>query len=194
MARIHTEERQAQIIDEAIRIIHENGYNALGIRKLAQRVGITEPAIYRHFTNKDEIIVGILDRVLKMGNSMLARISEAEDAKAKIKRFVLFHFEFLQQKPELTSIVFSENLFHKNPILKTKLQTIIKSRHQMLKGLIETAQADGVLVDVDADALAVLIIGNVRLIVLEWRLADFEFDLLERGQRAWQTLEKLIVV
>jgi len=85
MARIHTEERQIQIIDEAIRIIHESGYGALGIRRLAQRVGITEPAIYRHFTGKDEIIVGILDRVLKMGDMMLSRVSRSQDSRTKIK-------------------------------------------------------------------------------------------------------------
>ena len=194
MARIHTEERQAQIIDEAIRIIHESGYSALGIRKLAERVGITEPAIYRHFASKDEIIAGILDRVLDMGNTMLARLAEVQTAREKIRHFVLFHFEFLQQNPELTSVVFSENLFHTNPLLKSKLQRLIRSRHQMLKGLIEAAQEEGVLVEVDADALTVLIIGNVRLIVLEWRLADFDFDLKARGQRAWRTLEKLIFV
>ncbi|HHL72971.1 MAG TPA: TetR/AcrR family transcriptional regulator [Bacteroidetes bacterium] len=194
MARIHTEERQVQIIDEAIRIIHESGYGALGIRRLAQRVGITEPAIYRHFSGKDEIIVGILDRVLKMGDMMLSRVSRSPDSRTKIKNFVLFHFEFLQKKPELTSIVFSENLFHNNPVLKVKLKTIIYSRHQLLKGLLDAAQKQNVLADVDTDALAVLIIGNIRLIVLEWRLSDFEFDLLERGQRAWVTLEKLIFV
>jgi len=75
LARLRTEERQAQIIDEAIKIIHEQGYSALAIRELAKRVGITEPAIYRHFTNKDEIIAGILDRVLQMSNTLLSNLN-----------------------------------------------------------------------------------------------------------------------
>jgi len=50
----------------------------------------------------------------------------------------------------------------------------------LLKGLLDAARKQNVLADVDTDALAVMIIGNIRLIVLEWRLSDFEFDLLER--------------
>ncbi len=59
MARITTEERQKTIIDEALNIIHESGYEALSIRELATRVKISEPAIYRHFLNKEDIILGI---------------------------------------------------------------------------------------------------------------------------------------
>jgi len=89
-------------------------------------------------------------------------------------------------------VIFSENVFQPNPILKTKLQSILKSRHQILKSLIDEAKQEGSIVDVDSDDMAVLIIGNIRLIVLEWRLSDFNFDLKARGSRALQTLEKLI--
>ena len=194
MARIRTEERQAQIIDEAIRIIHERGYSALGIRELAKQVGITEPAIYRHFRSKDEIIAGILDRVLNMSQTLLSRLSGVESAREKIRLFIQFHFDFLSQHPELTSVVFSENIFQANSVLKSKLQDILRSRHRILRELIDEAKQEGSIVDVDSDDLAVLVIGNIRLIVLEWRLTDFDFDLQQRGQRALRTLEKLIFV
>ena len=65
MARLSTEERQVLIIDEAIKIIHELGYQAFSIRELSNRVGISEPAIYRHFLNKEDIVLGIKDIITK---------------------------------------------------------------------------------------------------------------------------------
>ena len=62
LARISTEERQVLIVDEAIKIIHEMGYQSFSIRELSTRVGISEPAIYRHFLNKEDIVLGILAR------------------------------------------------------------------------------------------------------------------------------------
>ena len=59
MARLKTEKRQNMIIDEAMKIIHSGGYGALSIRALAQNVKISEPAIYRHFLNKEDIVLGI---------------------------------------------------------------------------------------------------------------------------------------
>ena len=64
MARISTEQRQDMIIDEAIKIIHTDGYQSFSIRELAKQVKISEPAIYRHFLNKEDIILGILNRMV----------------------------------------------------------------------------------------------------------------------------------
>ncbi len=63
MSRVSTEIRQEQIIDQAIKIIHQKGYSGLSIRELATQVGITEPAIYRHFRSKEDIVLGILERM-----------------------------------------------------------------------------------------------------------------------------------
>ncbi len=192
MTRFRTEERQAQIIDEAIRIIHEQGYSALAIRELARQVGITEPAIYRHFTSKDEIIAGILDRVLQMSDTLLSDLAGISSAREKIRRFVLFHFDFLSENPEITSVVFSEDIFRLNPILRLKLQKIVDSRYQVLRSFVDEARREGSLVDTDAGDMTILIIGTIRLIVLDWRLSDFDFDLKARGDRILRTLERLI--
>ncbi len=192
MSRLRTEERQTQIIDEAIKIIHEQGYSSLAIRELAKRVGISEPAIYRHFTNKEEIIAGILDRVLNMNNMLRPNLSTLSSPREKIRRFILFHFEFLSKNREITSVIFSENIFESKSVLKAKLHTILTSRRQMLKTLLEEARLAGDVVDADEDDLAVLILGNIRLIIMQWRLADFNFDLKKRGDRMLATLEKLI--
>lgn len=190
--RLRTEERQEQILDEAIRIIHEQGYSALVIRELANQVGISEPAIYRHFANKDDIISRILDRVLGMTGTIESNLAGVASGQEKIRQFIRFHFDFLKKNPEITSVVFSENLFQSNTILKEKLRTILNSRHGLLKLLLDEAKLEGNVVDVDSEDLAVLIIGNIRLIVLEWRLADFNFDLKRRGNRALKMLERLI--
>jgi AcrR family transcriptional regulator len=190
--RLSTNERQEQILDEAIRIIHEQGYSALVIRELANHVGISEPAIYRHFKNKNDIISRILDRVLGMTGTIEANLVGVVSAKEKIRQFVRFHFDFLNKNPEITSVVFSENLFQSNSILKEKLRTILNSRHGLLSSFLDEAKLEGSVVDVDSGDLAVLIVGNIRLIVLEWRLADFNFDLRRRGNRALKMLERLI--
>jgi len=66
MSRLSTAQRQEMIIDEAIKIIHAEGYQSLSIRELAKHVKISEPAIYRHFLNKEDIILGILNRIVRL--------------------------------------------------------------------------------------------------------------------------------
>jgi len=100
------------IIDEAIKIIHSGGYEALSIREIAKQVKISEPAIYRHFLNKEDIILGILNRMLEFDKLLNKNIAAAKSAKQKIRQFVLFHFEFLENNPEMTSVLFSEEMYN----------------------------------------------------------------------------------
>ena len=192
MARMSTEERQEQIINQAIKIIHEKGYTGLGIRELAGQVGISEPAIYRHFASKEDIVLGILDRLLQMGDTLEKHLDEFENAKEKIRRFIEFHFDFLDKNPQLTSVVFSENVFQPNTALKTKLQQIVANRFRILSAVLQEAKQQGLIVDIDTDDLTFLIIGNIRMIVMDWRISNFGFDLTERGKRALGSIDKLI--
>ena len=52
--------RQTEIIKAAVQIVSINGIQALTTKSLAEYIGISEPALYRHFKNKSEIIRAML--------------------------------------------------------------------------------------------------------------------------------------
>lgn len=194
MSRLTTEERQTMIIDEAIKIIHSGGYESLSIREIAKQVKISEPAIYRHFLNKEDIILGILNRMLEFDKLLNKNIAVAKSAKQKIRQFVLFHFEFLEKNPEMTSVLFSEEMYNQSDILKKKLVFIIQKRKQLLKVILDDAKSSGELIDVDNFELLSIILGTIRIIVMEWRLSNFSFQLTDRGKNMLKILDKLILL
>ncbi|MCD6281809.1 MAG: TetR/AcrR family transcriptional regulator [Deltaproteobacteria bacterium] len=53
------QETKDKILDEALNIILEEGFNDFSMRKLASRVGMTAANIYNYYTNKDELYLGI---------------------------------------------------------------------------------------------------------------------------------------
>ncbi|MBS3944724.1 MAG: TetR/AcrR family transcriptional regulator [Melioribacter sp.] len=194
MARISTEERQRIIVDEAIRIIHESGYQSFSIRELSKRVGISEPAIYRHFLNKEDIVLGILGRFNEFDQHLFNNINEKETPKERIQSFVKFHFDFLENHPEMTSIIFAEDMFNQSKIIKEKMMQIIIKRKGVIKGIVEEAKQKKQIVDIESSELLTVILGYIRLVVLEWRLSNFTFSLSERGKKTVDTLEKLLIM
>jgi AcrR family transcriptional regulator len=192
--RLNTQQRQRQIIDTAINIIHHHGYSQLSIRELADQVGISQPALYRHFTNKDAIILGILDRMMQLGTSIKQKLEAINDPKEKIKQFILGHIEFLQENPEMTSVVFSEDIFQDNAQAKIKLKTILNFRCQILTEIITESKQNGLVVDIRPQDLSMLIIGFLRLAILNWRLNNFQDSLKDRVNQMIETIEKLIFI
>jgi AcrR family transcriptional regulator len=55
---------KATVAERALRLGDEEGPEAVTIRRLAQELGVTPMALYWHFKNKDELLVGIVDHAL----------------------------------------------------------------------------------------------------------------------------------
>lgn len=55
--------RKEQILQVAIDLIGQRGFHSVGIDDIGERAGITGPGVYRHFRNKDALLVAIFDRV-----------------------------------------------------------------------------------------------------------------------------------
>ena len=194
MARLSTEQRQDMIIDEAIKIIHISGYQSLSIRELAKQVKISEPAIYRHFLNKEDIILGILNRMVDFDHLLEKDILKQKTTQDKIRHFILFHFDFLEKKKEMTSVLFAEDMFDQSDILRQRLMFIIQKRKNLLSSILQESYKNGEVADVDIKDLLSLILGVIRMIVLEWRLSNFTFSLTERGKNVVKMLDKLIFI
>ena len=194
MARLSTEERQVLIIDEAIKIIHELGYQAFSIRQLSNRVGISEPALYRHFLNKEDIVLGILGRFNEFDMSLFQEVTKYEKPIEKIKKFIQYHFDFLEKNPGMTSIVFAEEIFNRSELIKEKMLTIIEKRKRLIKSIIYEAQAKNQVIEMETTELVTIILGYIRLVVMEWRMGGFSFSLSQRGKTMVHTIEKLVII
>ncbi len=80
-------ELREQILDHASALYLEDGLEGFSMRKLAQRVGVTAPALYRHFEGRDALLVAIIgesaDRMMTYlargltGNSPMDRLARA---------------------------------------------------------------------------------------------------------------------
>jgi AcrR family transcriptional regulator len=53
-------ERRRLILDQAITIVSERGYNGFGIQELATRCGLTKPGLLHHFPSKEELLIAVL--------------------------------------------------------------------------------------------------------------------------------------
>ncbi len=119
-------------------------------------------------------------------------MSRLPDVRSKIRFLIENHLHFLEKNPEMTSVIFSEDIFEPRDAIRQKLRQIILKRQEMVKRILLKAEQQGQLVQVDLDELTSLILGYVRMVVLEWRWSRFGFPLVQRGHHMNTTIEMLI--
>ena len=95
-------ERRDQILDVAARLFAERGFHGVSVGDIGKAVGVSGPALYKHFDSKDavlaEMLVAISERLLTEGQERVARAGGPGDALAAL---VDWHVEFALAQPSL---------------------------------------------------------------------------------------------
>jgi len=98
-------DRRLQLLSAAERLFAERGFLAVRLEDIGAAAGVSGPAIYRHFPNKEsmlvELLVGISARLLAGARDVTARGSEAGVA---LDGLIDFHLEFALGEPDLIRI------------------------------------------------------------------------------------------
>ena len=98
-------DRRTQLIAAAERLVAERGYLAVRLEDIGAAAGVSGPAIYRHFPNKEallvELLVGISTRLLAGATDVVAH---ADDARSAFDGLVDFHLDFALGESDLIRI------------------------------------------------------------------------------------------
>ena len=88
-------DRAGALRREAARLFADRGFDGVSLEDLGAAVGITGPAVYRHFANKSAVLASILLRVsegLRDGGQRV--ISSTDDAAGQLTDLIAFHVDF----------------------------------------------------------------------------------------------------
>jgi len=187
-------DRQTQIIKESINLISKQGIQGLTIKNLSKKIGITEPAIYRHFESKMEILVTILDS-FKHKNSLNLKKIAAENIPAiqKIEAIYFHHFKVFIDNPALPAVIFSEEIFKNDTQLSEKVTSIMSTTQKILGEILKNGQINNeIRDDIPINYLKFIIMGALRRFISQWRITDYSFNLEEEGGALWESVKKLI--
>ncbi|MGH3998854.1 MAG: TetR/AcrR family transcriptional regulator, partial [Pseudonocardiaceae bacterium] len=97
--------RREQILQVAATLFARHGFHGVSIAELGAAVGVSGPALYRHFPGKEallaEMLVGISEYLLDGGR---ARAARAGDPGQALTELVEFHVDFALQHPQLITV------------------------------------------------------------------------------------------
>ena len=187
-------ERQQQIIEESIKIIDEKGIQGLTIKNLSKAIGISEPGIYRHFESKTEILLTILNNFKDMA-MMLSGMMDTFEATAVEKMDFMFSkmLELFSVTPSMVSVIFSEEIFKNEEILKNRIVEILNLHAKTIEKIIAKGQLEkNIREDVDKKSLALIAMGSLRLLVKRWDLNNHNFNLSKEGEKLITVLSKIL--
>ena len=94
-----------RILDVALELFSEKGYDATSMREIAERLGITKPALYYHFDSKEDIVRALLVDIESQVAALVAWARE-QTYGPELRREVLARWADIMQAHGLTAFRF----------------------------------------------------------------------------------------
>lgn len=174
--------RKEAIILSAIEIIDELGFQGLSTKELAKRQEITEGALYKHFTSKEEIILAVIDYYGHYDDIIAQTVDMKNMAPKDALIFAVgFLAEYYENYPAITAIANSYEVFKYNILAKDKIKAIHEKRVEFLSNLVlKGIDLGDFPKSLKPEKFAKVIKGFFRETISEWRMNDYNFSLKER--------------
>jgi len=166
-ARRRTSEvRQVELTDAALRLIATRGIAALSTRSLAAEVGLSSGAIFRHFPSLDALLDAVVARVEAVLESTYP--PRELPPRERLARFVEARSAAVGSQVGILRLVLSEQFLLALPsAASARLSACVRKTREFLAACLREGQArDELRADLDAGALAAVVMGTVQVLAL----------------------------
>lgn len=167
-AKQSTDVRQASLVGAALQLAAQRSPSDITTGDLAQAVGITQGAVFRHFVSKEALWLAVLDWTTVTLMSRLQQAATQASALAALRAVFMAHVDFVVAYPGVPRVIFQELQHAQDTALKARVRALMQQYRQLLLGLLQRAQAQHEIApDTDQQAAAVLFIGSVQGLVMQ---------------------------
>ncbi len=186
--------RKDRVIIDAIDLLDEQGIQGLTTKEIARREGISEPAIYKQFDSKKEIILAIMDKSSAFDelitNTILEQKMSFFDALLYFTESITTYY---QNYPQIITVVFSFDVFKYDPDTNSKMQKTVNDNYDFIKTLIKKGVESGELDSkTESEELAEIIPGILWSAIWRWKITGCTYDLKETVMKSIKWIIKSI--
>ena len=159
--RRSTEDRQQQIVLTVLALAAEQGVDAITTQAIADRIGLTQGAVFRHFPTKEAIWSAVLDWLVAKMEELFGA-AEGLPPLAALKRVFEAYMALFARYPAVPRLFFSDTFHHPYPRLHARLQAMVRSCEERLATWIRQAQRAGDISPVSSPVAAKLLLTCIQ--------------------------------
>ena len=187
--RLTTIIRREQIAEAALALVAEQGVGALTARNVARAVGVTAPALYRHFPGgKADILASVLDLLDDVKTEGIRQaLKEPGPSLTKLRRCYDLHISVVERYRALPNLVLSDALWSDETHLRERLLQNHQRHQSKVAAIIRQGQSAGeIRDDIDADEIFVQFLGQFLTIAILYSRRGDMIDPKTQAEANWK--------
>lgn len=137
--------RQNQILGKALELIREDGLAGMTMRKVAGLMGFSEPAVYRHFKTKQDLVLGIIRQLeINLIDPIQGIAAQTERPVVdRIGDILTHHLELIATNNALPILLFAEAAVSPDERLSQAMAAVFSTYENVMIDLMQEGHAKG---------------------------------------------------
>ena len=184
--------RRSQIVNAAIHLITTKGMEFVTIDAIADEVGLTEGALYRHFTSKRQILTSVIDEIERNLLQTVETAKQHGSNSLQSLEFILeYHLSDVESRRAASFIIISEAIGFDGIGLSPRVSLMLTRYLQFLEQCIREGIEDCTIrPEVDVNAAATTFLGMIQSTATMWALKDHSTKLAARRKHMWDIYKR----
>ena len=171
--RLSREARRSQIVDCTLALLADTPIDRITTRQVARELGISQPALFRHFRSRDEIFEAVVlharGKLEQLAAQTLERCEPPLDSIAALIRELV---AFVTQHPGMPRLLFYDVGSSAAASYHGPLAQLVTLQRSLTTELVRNAQRAGTVDNgIDPARAASLLIAALQGLMLQWQLS-----------------------
>ena len=159
---------KGRILDAALTLFAENGYDGTSVEQIANIVGIKAPSLYKHYKGKEDILNALIDSAETWYEEMFGfenNIGEVPQSREEFIKVTMERISFTMRDPIIrkTRILLVQEQFRNERISEATTRHQLDGIQRMYAKIIKGMMDEGIVKSDDSDLLAAELTAPVVL-------------------------------
>ena len=183
--------RRQQILEALARELETRPGARITTARLAEVVGVSEAALYRHFPSKAKMFEALIEFAEESVFGLTSRVlAEEADAPRRCERILTMLLTFSDRNPGITRVLLGEALVGENERLRVRVSQFFDRFETQLKQILrEGEQVADLGLRASVAAIANLLMAVVEGRMMQFSRSGFERSPLESWDSQWPALQ-----
>ncbi len=188
--RKSVQERKEEVFSAINQIIAEKGFSEVSTTEVAKKLGVTQPAIYKYFSSKDEMILYYLDYIEQQLKEILKKAQSKENVEEQLKIIYQEYLLFIEKTKIIPRIIFSDVIYLGSDKKLKRLKDILQSFEKHIKEIFKKGKEKGLFNNYDEEALVKFYTGSMLSLSLDWMINNMNYPLSSKADHLFNHFKK----
>ena len=165
-------EKEKAILEGALKVFGERGFENATVAAICSAAGISEPTLYEYFESKEQVLFSIAELYTRREVERLEGLRDyIRDPREKLRVVIQAYLEFYERNPLYTSVALLTLKANRNFTQSAAYEVVRRASRPIVEAFQEGVEAGIFRSDIDGPLVRNMVLGFIEHLTTQWIVA-----------------------